>query len=45
MPVVEDLAYIGMVRRGSGTNLELTEAGATALATLEAELGSLLLQE
>lgn len=45
LQVLEDLAYIDLVRRGSGTDLELTEAGATLLATLETEIDQLVMQQ
>ena len=45
LPILEDLAYIELVRRGAGTDLELTDAGTAVLARLESEVGSLMLQE
>ncbi|HVK39316.1 MAG TPA: hypothetical protein VNA88_12320 [Candidatus Kapabacteria bacterium] len=45
LPVVEDLAYIGLVRRRSEGAWELTDAGAAALTELDETCGHLLMHD
>lgn len=42
LPVVEDLAYIGLVRTSDAGVMELTDAGVAALNELDAQCGHLL---